>query len=309
MTKYLKFDLLCVKCGKEFTWEIEKKKFREKDIKKCCSRKCSNSRIQTTEMNVARRNKLLGVKCKPSPNKGKQIKERIIKKCENIECSNTFKKLPSYPRKYCNTCSKKFVGGYREGSGRSKHGYYKGIYCGSTYELVWVIYNIDNNIEFKRFENTLEFEGIKYIPDFIIGNTIHEIKGFGDKDRIAKKCEVAKKNGYDIVVLYKKDIQYMFDYVSSKYKTKKYFELYDEYAPKYNYICGTCGKEFGRDKKSKLLINFCSRFCSSKYSPNAIDRDEIIRLHSEGKSNKEISQTINCDISHLRIIKKRLKLV
>lgn len=28
------------------------------------------------------------------------------------------------------------IGGYRKGSGRSKHGYYKGIYCGSTYELL-----------------------------------------------------------------------------------------------------------------------------------------------------------------------------
>src|SRR6516164_8460315 len=35
---------------------------------------------------------------------------------------------------------KKAKGGIRIGSGRSKSGYYKGIYCGSTYELCWVIY-------------------------------------------------------------------------------------------------------------------------------------------------------------------------
>ena len=42
-------------------------------------------------------------------------------------------------------------GGYRPGSGRAKTGYYKGIYCGSTYELAWVIYQIDNNKDFSRF--------------------------------------------------------------------------------------------------------------------------------------------------------------
>lgn len=69
------------------------------------------------------------------------------------------------------------VGGYRPGSGRAKTGYYKGIYCGSTYELAWVIFNIDNHIQFERFSGFIESNGVKYFPDFIQGNTIVEIKG------------------------------------------------------------------------------------------------------------------------------------
>jgi len=54
------------------------------------------------------------------------------------------------------------VGGLRNGSGRSKSGYYKEIYCGSTYELCWVIYNLDHNISFSRFSGYLTDGKIKY---------------------------------------------------------------------------------------------------------------------------------------------------
>ena len=42
------------------------------------------------------------------------------------------------------------AGGLRLGSGRGKKGWYNGFFCDSTYELVYVIYNLDNNIYFKR---------------------------------------------------------------------------------------------------------------------------------------------------------------
>jgi hypothetical protein len=300
MDEYLEFKLICSKCKKEFIWKVKKKNFRKKDIRKCCSRKCANSKNQTFEMNLARSNKLKGKIGRSSPNKGKILKPNIFKKCENIECSNILELKPYSKTKYCLKCRSKFIGGYREGSGRSKNGYYKGIYCGSTYELIWVIYNLDHNIKFDRFPNMIEYNGTKYIPDFIIDNTIYEIKGYCDIVRVNKKCDVAINNGYNIVVLYKKDIQYMFDYVTKKYNTKKYYTLYDEYAPKFRYICGTCGKEFYRDKESRKLINYCSRKCGGKYSPSAITSNEIndiIRFHSEGYNNKEISNIINRNVS------------
>ena len=49
------------------------------------------------------------------------------------------------------------LGGYREGSGRSKSGYYNGIYCGSTYELCWVIYALDTQVKFDRFKGRVIF--------------------------------------------------------------------------------------------------------------------------------------------------------
>lgn len=257
--------LICEKCHTSFEVTKPRKNFRGKNIPRFCSRVCANSRIQTDEMNNARRNKLKGISTGPSPFKGVEKTPRIIRKCANTKCENTFRILNSSAIKYCKRCSPLFNGGYRNGSGRAKHGYYKGIYCGSTYELVWVIYNIDHSIIFERFQGQLEHDGTRYIPDFLIGNTIHEIKGYCDELTVSKKCEVARKNGYDIVVEYKKDIQYMFDYVESKYNTKKLYELYDEYTPKYKYNCSYCGIEYCNEIKKKSELNFCSRQCAGKH--------------------------------------------
>lgn len=307
MDEHLTFELVCEKCQKEFTWTVKRKNFKQKDMRKFCSRACANSRVQTDEMNEARRNKLIGRKGPPSPNKGKTLIQISIK-CSNPKCSRVLMQRPSSIIKYCDECSPKFRGGFRENAGRAKHGYYKGIYCGSTYELVWVIYNLDHSIPFERFPTMLEHDGVRYIPDFLIGNTIHEIKGYGDALKISQKCAVAVANGYSIEVKYKKDIQYMFDYVENKYNTKKFYELYDEYAPKFKYVCGTCGIEFGRDKKSKLAINFCSRSCAGKHSPNEVNRDKVIDLFLSGLNCTEISKILKCNVSHLRQIVRELKL-
>ena len=157
-------------------------------------------------------------------------------------------------------------GGYRPGSGRAKTGYYKGIYCGSTYELMWVIYSIDNNIEFKRFDTFLEHDGIKYYPDFLIGKDIIEIKGYENQKSVNKKTAVANLHGYKVILLRKDDLQIQFDWVKNNYKFSNVEELYDDYTPKYTLICGVCGTTILTDLKRRLKksINFCSRQCSGR---------------------------------------------
>ncbi len=157
-------------------------------------------------------------------------------------------------------------GGYRAGSGRSKSGYYKGIYCGSTYELCWVIYNLDHDIKFTRFDILLERDGIKYLPDFLLDDnkTIIEIKGYELEDSVEKKTKVAESFGYVVLVLRKENLQHIFDYVSTKYNTKNYQILYAGYKPKYEYICNHCNVKFYRDRKNKSVITFCSRLCAGK---------------------------------------------
>ena len=131
------------------------------------------------------------------------------------------------------------MGGYRQGSGRSKSGYYRGIYCGSTYELCWVIHSLDHNIKFTRFPGKLELNGVVYYPDFLLddGNTIIETKGYEAQESVDKKSKVAELLGYSVKVLRKKDLEYAFKYVQETYKTTKFFTLYDEYKPKYSYTC------------------------------------------------------------------------
>jgi hypothetical protein len=42
------------------------------------------------------------------------------------------------------------LGGYVKGSGRGKKGWYKGFFCDSSYELAYLIYCLDHQINIKR---------------------------------------------------------------------------------------------------------------------------------------------------------------
>jgi hypothetical protein len=160
------------------------------------------------------------------------------------------------------------LGGYRKGSGRSKSGYYNGIYCGSTYELCWLIHALDNNVKFIRFEGMLSDGVTKYIPDFILtdSNTIVELKGYEPQESVDKKTRLAESLGYTVVVLRKNNLQHIFDYVANKFGTKQFHTLYDGYKPKYEYKCSKCLKVIQRDAKAKTSLVFCSRRCSGLYN-------------------------------------------
>jgi hypothetical protein len=234
-------DKKCLNCSKTFPIS----NFSKKDhLKKFCSRSCgitfnNKKRIRTdesknkTRKTVLNRIKKIGIWGAMKP----EI-PILEKKC--IQCSKNF--LPHKKQKYRKTCStfcyKKYriknmpkgLGGYREGSGRSKHGYYKGIYCGSTYELCWVIYNLDHNIKFSRFSSFLEKDGLKYYPDFLLNDkkTIIETKGYESEESVKRKTKLAEFFGYDVKVLRKDDLKHIFEYVKQKYKTSNFALLYDK---------------------------------------------------------------------------------
>lgn len=239
---------------------------------KYCSRKCANSRSWTQKDKDAIRAGL---------NSSEKVKQMLtdmrVNQVEKIcpMCQTTFRLPKSWSDKIY--CSKKCYlsdtkceyrakspGGYRIGSGHSKSGYYKGIYCGSTYELCWVIHSLDHNVKFTRFNGFLEKNGLKYYPDFLLddGKTIIETKGFEKQEFVSKKTALAESFGYIVKVLRKDDLQYAFDYVTEKYNTVNYQILYDGYKPKYNYVCNCCSKEFSRDRKLKTVVVFCSRKCA-----------------------------------------------
>lgn len=182
-------------------------------------------------------------------------------------------------------------GGYRESSGRSKTGYYKGIYCGSTYELCWIIYNIDHRIDFERFPGKLEKDGITYYPDFLLsdGKTIVETKGYEKQESVDKKTKIAESLGYIVNVLRKDDLQYAFDYVTKSYNTKKFYELYDGYKPKYKHLCDCCQIEFETDRKIKTETKFCSRICAGRYRKSKnLMTDEVKKKISNSLLGKKV---------------------
>ncbi len=101
---------------------------------------------------------------------------------------------------------------------RSKKGYYKDIFCGSTYELAYVIYCLDHNIDIKRCDKyyNYEYKGKShlYFPDFIVDNTIIEIKGYHTE---LVDIKVSAIEDMPIKVLYKKDLADVFNYVFKTY--------------------------------------------------------------------------------------------
>ena len=121
------------------------------------------------------------------------------------------------------------AGGLRYGSGRGKKGWYKGYFCDSTYELVWIIYNIDHNIWFERNKKAYiyEYKGkkLKYYPDFRLeDNSLVEIKGYID-EKVQIKLSAVKDT--HIQLLTKEDLSYAFNWVRKNYVFKDLSDLYE----------------------------------------------------------------------------------
>lgn len=113
-------------------------------------------------------------------------------------------------------------------SGRGKRGYYKGIYCQSSWELAYVIFCIDHKINFirnnKYFEYSFNGKLHHYFPDFYLPNTdtYVEIKGYFDKRSQAKAEQF--KGVLQLLTL--KEMQPILDYVESVYG-KDFVKLYN----------------------------------------------------------------------------------
>ena len=193
-----------------------------------CSKKCACSHIQTEMQNKSRREKLEKFK---------------IVNC--LICGKPFKITSWKTRKTCSDACKKVIysingkkavsGGDRINSGKSKCGYYKGIYCGSTYELAFLVYCLDNNIKIERNEDyflyTHNGETHKYFPDFKINNkTYIEIKGV-HSEIVDIKLKCVDK---PIQILFKNDLKTCFDHLVNNYGLKynkannNFYLLYDK---------------------------------------------------------------------------------
>ena len=222
----------CEKCGKIMTQKYGSGRF--------CSRSCANSHRHTEITKSKIRDSMLSYNVKQKSNVVLDLTEQqeylqdlptceicgcvLSYECrENIACSSK-----CYAQHFRNIALKRNFGGKNHGAGVSKRGSYKGYWCDSTYELVYIIYNLDHDIRFKR--NTQGFEYVYdgtshvYYPDFMLEDgTFIEIKGyFSDRDKI-KLQSVSSK----IIILMEDDLKYAFDYVKSNYVYHDLWDLYD----------------------------------------------------------------------------------
>lgn len=109
--------------------------------------------------------------------------------------------------------------------GNGKKGWYNNIFCDSTWELAFVVYHIEHNIDIKRCDLQLEYiwnnEKHIYNPDFIVNGQIIEIKG-----RKTKQSEAKHKQFPNIQVIDKDSIQIYLNYVTEKYGNNFWEKLY-----------------------------------------------------------------------------------
>lgn len=274
----------CQQCDCVFSTNDSRKKF----CTISCAAKFNNkSRIMSEESKIKLSNTMkskfkngnLFIPSKSRKLNNKTIKEKFCRIDYCAYCANIFHKISGKQK----TCSKKCgteytkirrkngelkpTGGLRERSGRGKSGWYKGYFCNSTWELAYVIYNIDHSISFSRntkgykYYNPEKNKWSTYYPDFTINDEYVEIKGYKSKLNEYKLSGITDKI---VTILYKEDMKSIFSYVKEKYsKTiENLYELYEDHRPLYQKICKVCSQLFKTDRNSKLL---CSITCAGKY--------------------------------------------
>ncbi len=232
------YTFICKNCNKEYTLELTYNKYIKGKYKKFCCRSCANKRIMTDDVKQ-KISSSVQQEVNKNPKLFKYYKTYI---CKN--CGKTFKTSDLRNIKgniYCSTeCKNEWLnhnwkpnlGGYRKGSGYGKSGWYKGIYCDSSWELAFVIYHLDHNLYIERCKEHRKYifknEEHTYIPDFITNEGIIEIKGYKTIQWEAKEI-----SNPDVKVLYENDIKFYLNYVIQKYGND-YIKLYDNSNPKIN---------------------------------------------------------------------------
>jgi len=153
--------------------------------------------------------------CKKNPNR--------------VEYKNTGTKVPEETKKRWKQSGR--MGGYRKGAGRGKKGYYKGLYCMSTWELAWVVYQLEHGQKVEqcreRFEYIMNEEVHHYTPDFIIDGIYYEIKNWHRPDTDFKVSQFPKDKTL-ILIEGKEQNKTFLEYAKNKYGTNFDEVLYEK---------------------------------------------------------------------------------
>lgn len=255
-----------------------------------CSRSCANSRGPMSDEDKefrrqwAKNNPKGWVldRSKSGTQKGDKIANRNTKQCKAPNCSNIFETTLARNRIYCSErCRQKNSGGIRSRSySRGKTGWYKGIYCQSTYELAYLIYCLDNNIEIIRnleswtYYDPKREKYFKYYPDFLVNGKLVEIKG---RKTYVDEIKLSSVN-QPIEILYQEDLQYIFDYVQSKtgLSKSKFYYLYED-KEKYTKTCEECLQKYLTHKDNQ-------KFCSQRYAMLANRRLRNFNIGSSSRT-------------------------
>ena len=115
---------------------------------------------------------------------------------------------------------------YNKTRGNGKKGWYNNIFCDSTWELAFLVFYKEHNLNIQRctekFEYTWNNEKHIYIPDFITDEGIIEIKG-----RKTKQSEEKHKQFPNIILIDYNLMKPYLNYVQNKYGENFWEVLYE----------------------------------------------------------------------------------
>lgn len=215
-------EVKCELCGTFFSRSKKSKKIKRFCSKGCASRRpASLNRIK--KISETYKNKFKDVKLKKDT--------LITDSCER--CRNQFERKTHSTTKYCSSScrilSYKSCGGYRKGSGRSKHGWFDNVHFDSTYELAFWLENRNRGLRrsYKRFP----FRSGYYVPDFIQENKYFEVKGYLTQVSL-DKIEAVKKLGIEIELVCKENIIPLVKKYKKQFNVKCLSELYEKESSK-----------------------------------------------------------------------------
>lgn len=314
-------------CGQEATYQLKSGKWCcSKSVNSCPEMRRKNSQGAKEYFKHNVRKSSYGMRGKTAWNKGltSETDERVAKIAKK---NSLILKGKSHPHteetkaKISKIMKEKGAGGLREGSGRGKKGWYKGYYCDSTWELAYVIYNLEHGIPFSRntksFDYVFNGENKKYYPDFLLETGEYvEVKGYYTKQFSAKVNQFPKENS--LLIYDKSGIKPFIDYVVDKYG-KDYHTLYEDckikpkepkpkivhpakkkrkrqIRKKVERFCLMCGNQLYSDQQQ-----FCSRDCHNKHQAlHKPSYEELLNLRRLGKTNVKIAKQFDVGETTIR---------
>lgn len=246
------YKLICLVCGKEYILQIRQNQFNEGNYRKTCCSSCAH-KLSLLHTNLEEKNKKISDSLK-----GKSPWIKGKKRINNLNINNRWTVNPDWTSyNICPICGKKYYnkklkycsseclkigkhtklsdnakknnfGGYHPNSIKNHHhGNYKGIHCDSSWELAYLVYCLEHNIDIKRCTEVryykLNKKVCKYFPDFVVNDQIVEIKGYFDKG-----AQIKSEQNPDIKVLLYDDLKDSLEYTINKYGNNFWDILYDK---------------------------------------------------------------------------------
>lgn len=259
----------CVRCGALFTedWRKDRENSR-RSLPRYCSRSCANSRART---NASRKKTSVAMVNSKAVADARRKRQQAYSKQRTATCpvcNNSFLKKHS-KQVFCDRACYREAGkrgllwkiqgrvsaplSRAGGSGLKE--WYRGFWCDSTWELAYIIYNLDHSIPVVRnrepFDYVFAGRTHRYYPDFIVNNRYVEIKGF------MRDCDYAKLANFpgSLEIVDSKKIQKYIDYAAATYG-RDFNALYEKAAKPLSQ-CPVCAKQFTAARSQK----FCSAKC------------------------------------------------